>query len=222
MIFSCQRPQKLPEPVPTSGPFQLLSNISIPIDNIAFQHLASKPNLEVFNVSLRDIEQALKLKVKTDPTTALPEVYKEFLKLFILKKAKKLLPYSPEVNHTMYMQPGTQPQVGPLYGMSRNELQVLKKYLKDNLSKVFIWALLSPAAALVLFVKKLGDSLQFVWTIVALILSLSRTSTSCHGSEKPWTSYVMQYISPSSTLLQPLTKSAWQLKRNKKLLPGHA
>ena len=59
------------------------------------------------------------------------------------------------------MQPGTQPPAGPLYGMSRNELQVLKKYLEENLSKGFIWASFSPAAAPVHFVKNLGGGLWF-------------------------------------------------------------
>ena len=38
--------------------------------------------------------------------------------------------------------------------MSRDELQVLKKYVEENLSKGFIWASSSPAAAPGLFVKK--------------------------------------------------------------------
>ena len=59
------------------------------------------------------------------------------------------------------MQPGTQLPAEPLYGMSRNELQVLKKYLEENLSKGFIWASFSPAAAPVLFVTKPGGGLWF-------------------------------------------------------------
>ena len=51
------------------------------------------------------------------------------------------------------MQPATQLPAGPLYGMSRDELEVLKKYLEDNLGKGYIWAFFSPAAAPVLFVK---------------------------------------------------------------------
>ena len=57
------------------------------------------------------------------------------------------------------MQPGTQSPAGPLYGMSKDEFQVLKKYLEENLSKRFIRALFSPAAAPVLFVKKPGGGL---------------------------------------------------------------
>ena len=45
--------------------------------------------------------------------------------------------------------------------MSRDELQVLKKYLKENLSNGFIWASFLPVASLVLFVKKPGEGLQF-------------------------------------------------------------
>ena len=45
--------------------------------------------------------------------------------------------------------------------MSKNELQVLKKYLDGNLSKEFIRASLSPAAAHVLFIKNPEGSLQF-------------------------------------------------------------
>ena len=58
------------------------------------------------------------------------------------------------------MQPGTQPLAGQLYGMSRNKLQVLKKYLENNLSKKFIQTSLLPAAAPILFVKKPESGLQ--------------------------------------------------------------
>ena len=57
--------------------------------------------------------------------------------------------------------PGTQPLAEQLYSTSRDESQVLKKYLEDNLSKEFIWASLSPAAAPVLFVTKPEDGLWF-------------------------------------------------------------
>ena len=85
----------------------------------------------------------------------------EFLKVFSHEEANKLPLHCPGVDHTIKMQPGIQPPAGPLYGMSRDKLQVLKKYLKYNLSKRFIWASSSPAAAPDLFVKKPGGSLQF-------------------------------------------------------------
>ena len=59
------------------------------------------------------------------------------------------------------MQTGTQLPAGSLYGMSRDELEVLKNYLEDNLSKGYIRASSSHAAAPVLFVKKPGRGLWF-------------------------------------------------------------
>ena len=98
-------------------------------------------------------------KTKTNLATVLLEHYKEFLKVFNYEEANKLFPHHLGVDHIIKMQPGTQLIAGPLYGMSKNELQVLKKYLEENLSKGFIWALFSAAAAPVLFVKKPGGGL---------------------------------------------------------------
>ena len=112
-------------------------------------------------MSLENIKQALKPKVKTDPAMTLPEAYKDFLKVFSYKEVNKLPLYCLGVNHNIYMQAGTQPPAGPVYGKSRNKLQVLKKYLEDNLSKGFIWTSSSPAFAPVLFVKKPGSDLWF-------------------------------------------------------------
>ena len=110
------------KPIPVQEPFQPLENTPIPIGAIAFQHLASKPDHKIYNVFLRDIEQALKPKIKTDAATVLPEHYKEFLKVFSHEEANKLTPHHPEVDYTIKMQPGTELPAGPLYGMSRNEL----------------------------------------------------------------------------------------------------
>ena len=112
-------------------------------------------------MSLKDIEHALMPKVKTNPTTVLPKPYKKFLKVFSQEEANKMLSHHPGIGYTIDMKPGTQPPGEPLYCISRNKLQVLKKYLKGNLSKRFIQALLSPVAATILFVKKPENGLPF-------------------------------------------------------------
>ena len=133
----------------------------IPINAAAFSLLAAKPDYQMFSVSLRDIEQALKLKKCVDPATVLPPQYHEFLNIFSKDDANKLPPLCSEVDHEIKMEPGTQAPSGPLYSMSREELKVLKKYLTENLNKGFIQASSSPAAAPVLFVKKPGGGLHF-------------------------------------------------------------
>ena len=125
------------KPIPVQEPFQPLENTLIPIGAITFQHLAFKLDNKICSVFLRDIEQALKPKAKTNPATVLPEHYKKFWKVISNEEANKLPLHHPGVDHTIKMQPGTQPLAGPLYGMSRDELQVLKKYLEENLSKGF-------------------------------------------------------------------------------------
>ena len=49
----------------------------------------------------------------------------------------------------------------PLYGISKDKNEELRKYLKKNLDKGFIRASQSPAASLVIFMKKLGGGLRF-------------------------------------------------------------
>ena len=53
------------------------------------------------------------------------------------------------------------PPWGPLYSMSQDELKVLKKYLKEHLSKGFIQACSSPNASPILFARKPEGGLRF-------------------------------------------------------------
>ena len=133
----------------------------IPINAAAFSLLAAKPDHQVFSMSLRDIEYALKSKSCVNPATVLSPQYHKFLNIFSKDKANKLPPHHLGVDHKIKIELGTQLPSGPLYSMSRDELEVLKRYLTENLNKGFIQALSSPAAAPVLFVRKLGGGLHF-------------------------------------------------------------
>ena len=133
----------------------------IPINAAAFSLLAAKPDHQVFSVTLRDIEHALKLKPCVDPATVLPPQYHKFLNVFSKDKANKLPSHHLGVDHKIKIEPGTQLPSGPLYGMSRDELEVLKKYLTENLNKGFIQVSSSPVTAPVLFVRKPGGGLHF-------------------------------------------------------------
>ncbi|XP_044714694.1 reverse transcriptase (RNA-dependent DNA polymerase) domain-containing protein [Hirsutella rhossiliensis] len=84
------------------------------------------------------------------------EVLKEFRNLFSPEEAMKLPPHRPGVDHEVNLQPdknGNEPPLpwGPLYNMSREELLVLRKTLKDLLDRGFIRASSSAAATPVLF-----------------------------------------------------------------------
>ena len=80
----------------------------------------------------------LKPKKCVDPATLLPAQYHKFLDIFSKDNADKLPSLHPGVNHKIKIEPGTQAPSRPLYSISREELEVLKKYLTENLNKSFI------------------------------------------------------------------------------------
>ena len=122
--------------------------------------LAKKKECKLFTVNMRDIEHSLKPKPEVDPATVLPSEYHEFLDVFSKKEADKL-PGRRSHDHKIPLMNGKEPTYGPLYGMSRDELLVLQKYLTENLKKGFIRSSSSPAASPVLFVRKPGGGLRF-------------------------------------------------------------
>jgi hypothetical protein len=148
-------PIGIADPVPKFKPLDLCIIGAAP-----FSMLAKRDGVEVYAISIRDIEKALSLKEHIDPATKLPLEYHDLLDVFSKTDANTLPPRRP-YDHKISLQPGEIPGYGPLYGMSQDELKVLKKYLDDNLKKGFIRASASPAASPVLFVKKPGGGLRF-------------------------------------------------------------
>lgn len=122
--------------------------------------------VQVFAASMADINKALAVKKRTDPSSVLPIHYHDFLDVFDYKKSESLPPLRGKgVDHAIdiEIQNGQEAKVpwGPLYSMSREELLVLRKTLSELLDKGFIRVSNSPAAAPVLFVKKPGGGLRF-------------------------------------------------------------
>ena len=88
-----------------------------------------------------------------------PTEYHKFLPLFKKAVADTLPPHRP-YNYRITTREGFVPWCGPLYSLSRFELQALQEWLDENLSKGFIRALSSPAGAPILFVKKPGGGFR--------------------------------------------------------------
>jgi hypothetical protein len=63
--------------------------------------------------------------------------YHKFLPLFSEAEANKLLPYHP-YDHRIPLKEGFTPPFRPIYSLSQTELEALKKWLEENLSKGFI------------------------------------------------------------------------------------
>ena len=114
-------------------------------------------------MTLYDIDKALR---KSAPQTEddkinelVPEDYHEFLPLF-KKAVAEILPPHRSYDHKVPLKEGFYPPFGSLYSLSKLELQALRQWIDENLSKGFIRASSSPAGAPILFVKKKGGSLR--------------------------------------------------------------
>ena len=115
-------------------------------------HLAATVNQE-------DLE-AYRQRKNVDPATLLPKLYTAFLDCFSRKEADTLPKHGP-YDHAIHLKEGASAPASALYGMSRDEALELRRYLDENLSKGFIRASRSDAAAPVLFAKKPGGGLRF-------------------------------------------------------------
>ena len=95
-----------------------------------------------------------------DSATLLPKLYTAFLNVFFRKEADTLPKHGP-YNHAIHLKEGTQVPAFALYSMSCDEALELCQYLDENLSKGFIRASHSDAAASVLFMKKPEEGICF-------------------------------------------------------------
>jgi hypothetical protein len=103
--------------------------------------------------------QADKATPDPDPDlSTIPSEYHEFADLFSQEEAD-LLPPHRSYDHQIPLEPGTTPPFGPIYSMSLTELEVLRKYIDENIRKGFIRHSQSSCGAPILFVKKADGSL---------------------------------------------------------------
>ena len=117
-------------------------------------------DLEINEVSAEDLRRREKEKKDLDPYQLCPREYHDLIKVFSRADSEELPPHRSS-DHYIKLKEGATPPLGLLYNISRDEQEVLKDYLKDNLSKGFIRASQSPAASPVLFVKKADGGLRF-------------------------------------------------------------
>ena len=94
-----------------------------------------------------------------DPGSKIPAEYQDYADVFSKTKAHKLPEHRP-YDLKIPLQEGTTPPLLPVYNLSPLELDVLRKYIDDNLRKGFIRHSQSPAGAPILFVKKADGSLR--------------------------------------------------------------
>ena len=129
----------------------------------AFAILCNQLGTQLF---LTSITQAVELasvqmdEPSPDPDlSTIPSEYHEFADLFSKKEADMLPPHRP-YDHQIPLEPGTTPPFSSIYFMSPTKLEVLRKYIDENLKKGFIRHSQSSCGAPILFVKKADGTLR--------------------------------------------------------------
>ena len=129
----------------------------------AFFKLAQRPEAIVMAVSMRDImDQHEKDKVRNDdPLEFIPKEYRDFADVFSTTEADTLAPHRGSVDHHIVLKTGMKPNWAPkLYKMSQEELNEVRRWVTDNLSKGFIEASQAPWASPIMFTKKPGGGIR--------------------------------------------------------------
>ena len=116
---------------------------------------------QTFAMSLYDIHQPLRDNESDERamTDTIPPEYHEYLPLFRKVNPDQLLPHQ-AYDHQIELQEGFTPPFGLQYSPSRPELEGIREWLQENLSKGFIRLSSSPAGSPILFVKKSDGSLR--------------------------------------------------------------
>ncbi|KAH0609458.1 uncharacterized protein H6S33_012944 [Morchella sextelata] len=129
-----------------------LPQYSFPLEGLRHRPVSTSTTIE-------EMDQNIGEAPREDWRNRVPTRYKRFHEMMDEKFANEMPPRRP-YDHKIPLKEGKEPPFGPLYGMSHEELIVLKQYIQHNLQKSFIQAISSPAGAPVLFVKKANGTLR--------------------------------------------------------------
>jgi len=162
---ACATPPKAAPKRPSSKTIPVFSKpppVSI-VGAHAFAHLCNQPGVQLFTMSFADLApESVELssaEVQESDLSLVPEEYRDLTDLFTQKEADKLPPHRP-YDHRIPLEPGSTPPFGTIYSMSPAELEILRKYIEDNLRRRFIRHSQSPCGAPILFAKKPDGTLR--------------------------------------------------------------
>ena len=128
-----------------------------------FQYLTKQKGVEIFGISMRDFEYQLNKTEKpvTDPATVVTECYHDFLDVFSKEASDIVSPHS-KYDHKIKLLNGAKDHgQTALRGMSKPQLEFVKKFLEENLKKGFIEASRAPCSSPILLAKKPGRGIRF-------------------------------------------------------------
>src|ERR1700726_645151 len=128
------------------------------INSAALNLALKQPSSQMYKLYMAEITNS-DSDSDSDPASKIPAEYQDYADVFSKTEAHKLPEHRP-YDLSIPLQEGPTPPFGPVYNLSPLELDVLRKYIDENLRKGFIRHSQSPAGAPILFVKKADGSLR--------------------------------------------------------------
>ena len=140
------------------------------ISTASFAYNCQDLGAALFSITLEEIDYKIQDQQVTDQSgeatnaelvaCKLPAQYQDLADVFSQADSNELLLYC-TIDYKIVLEQENSLGISLLYQMLLSELQTVKQYLLDNLSKGFIVPSQAPYALPVLFVKKPDSSLQF-------------------------------------------------------------
>ena len=149
-------PTRVPQPTDTPTTTYKITMIS----PAAFRLATEQEHSQVFLLAMSSTQEPTDPSKHPDyPANLGPPQYHDYLPLFSKTGADKLPPHG-YVDHEIPLGIDKKPPMGRMYSISATELQEIREWIEENLSKGFIRASSSSCASPILFVKKKDGSLR--------------------------------------------------------------
>ena len=153
-------PQQNPVSVETPEPINPVPRVSL-IGAAAFMRACKRPGTQCFSLHLSDPSISAKsVSVETPDLSTIPEEYHDYADVFSKAEADKLAPHRPYDLKINLEEGTTPPPITAMYSLSPSELETLREFIDENLSRGFIRATSSPHGAPVLFSRNKNGSLR--------------------------------------------------------------
>ncbi len=144
------------------------SKSAIEIHSIAaasFNILSRQKDVEIFAVFMKNLKIQLKKQernVVIDSKSVILSEYHDFLNVFFKKKTDILSSHKKHDHRIeLLFEKKEDHEYASVYNLSKDELQLIKKYLKEHLNKNFIELSTTFYASSILFAKKSSEELRF-------------------------------------------------------------
>ena len=134
------------------------------IERASFTYLAKQKDVEIFAISMKDIEYQFEKATKTltNLKTVILKKYHKFLDVFLKKASDTLSKHSKYDHRIRFLESYKDHGNSLLRAMSEPKLQFVKKFMEEHLKKEFIKASSAPCSSPIMLAVKPGGNAWFL------------------------------------------------------------